>query len=121
MKMPIHVHNNAVADFLYIDDLARIVKWFIESKPKHQIYNVCSGQTDEYIQLANMISEVTHHNVDVTVNNKYIDKNYSGDNSLLLEELGNDFKFTPMQDALSSLYNWYEENQHLIDVSKFHF
>ena len=120
MKMPIHVHNNAIADFLYIDDLARIVHWFIENKPKRQTYNVCSGHAYEYIELAKMISEITNHSIDVTVNNQKADKNYSGDNSLLLEELG-DFEFTLMPKSLEYLYNWYESHQHIIDAREFHF
>ena len=120
MGIPIHVHNNAIVDFLYVDDLARVVQWVIDNQPKYQVYNVCSGHAYEYIELANMISKIANYKVDVTVNNKNVLKNYSGDNSLLLEELG-DFKFTPMRDALSSLYHWYEGNQYLIDASEFHF
>ncbi len=120
LGMPIHVHNNAIADFLYIDDLARIMLWFIQNEPKHQSYNVCSGKSYEYLELANMIKEIAKNNVDVTVNNKYINKNYSGNNSRLLEELGN-FEFTPMKTTLEKLYNWYQYNKHLIDATKFHF
>lgn len=120
MDRPINVHQNARADFLFIDDLVRIVQWFIENKPKYQAYNVCSGNTYEYVSLANLISEIAHNKVDVTVNNKEIQKEYSGDNSLLVEELG-DFEFTPIEQALELLYNWYKNNQQMIDVNKFHF
>ena len=120
MGRPINVHQNARADFLFIDDLVRIVQWFMENKPKYQAYNVCSGHTYEYVSLAYLISEIANNKVNVTVNNKEIQKEYSGDNSRLVEELG-DFKFTPIEQALELLYNWYKNNKQMIDVNKFHF
>lgn len=120
MGRPIKVHQNARADFLFIDDLVRIVQWFIENKPKYQTYNVCSGQTYEYVSLANLISKIAHNKADVTVNNNKIQKEYSGDNSRLVEELG-DFEFTPIEQALELLYIWYTNNKQMIDVNKFHF
>jgi len=118
--MPINVHHNSIADFLYIGDLARIVLWFIDNEPKCQSYNVCSGNSVEYIELANMINEIANHNADVTVNNRNIKKHYSGSNSRLLDEL-NGFEFTPLQQALKKMYGWYKQNKHLIDASQFHF
>ncbi|MBL4703699.1 MAG: NAD(P)-dependent oxidoreductase [Flavobacteriales bacterium] len=120
MGRSINVHQNARADFLFIDDLVRIVQWFIENKPKYQTYNVCSGNTYEYVSLANIISEIAHNKTDVAVNNIEIRKEYSGDNSRLVEELGG-FEFTPIEQALELLYNWYQNNKQIIDETKFHF
>jgi len=120
MDRPITVHQNARADFLFIDDLVSIVQWFMDNKPKYQTYNVCSGNTYEYVSLANIISEIAHNKTDVAVNNIEIRKEYSGDNSRLVEELGG-FEFTPIEQALELLYNWYQNNKQIIDETKFHF
>ena len=118
--MPVSVHNNARADFLFMDDLVRIVQWFITNKPKHQVYNVCSGTSFEYTEIANIVNEIANNNLDVVVNNKEIQKEYSGNNSLLVQELG-EFKFTPIRQSLQLLYSWYKNNKHIIDVAKFHY
>jgi GDP-L-fucose synthase len=117
---PLSVHNNARSDFLFVDDLVRIVQWFIDNKPRHQVYNVCSGITFEYVDIANKINEITHHRAGVVVNNSKVHKEYSGNNDLLFEEMGH-FEFTPIEQALELLYNWYQDNKHIIDVDKFHF
>lgn len=118
--MPISVHSNARADFLFINDLVKIVEWFIENKPRHQVYNVCSGTPFEYIDIANMINEIANTNLDVAVNNRKIVKDYSGSNLRLVEEMGG-FEFTPMEQALSLLYDWYKKNKQIIDEAEFHF
>ena len=120
MGQAIHVHNNAIVDYLYIDDLVSVVTWFIENTPRFQVYNVCTGIAKEHIAIADMISDLTQHRSSVVVNNKQIVKQYSGANGLLLNELG-DFEFTPMKQALTSLYSWYENNKNSIDVKQFHF
>lgn len=118
--MTISVHSNAKADFLFIDDLVKIVQWFIENKPQHHVYNVCSGTTYEYVDLAKRVSKIADTDLEVIVQNKQIQKHYSASNSLLMKEMGN-IEFTPMEVALKLLYKWYEENKHIIDVSQFHF
>ena len=45
---------------------------------------------------------------------------YSGDNSLLLSELNN-FKFTPIDEAIKALYDWYGANKHILEREKFHY
>ncbi len=118
--MPISVHSNARADFLFIGDLVKIVEWFIENKPRHQVYNVCSGTSFEYVEIANMINEIANTNLDVAVNNRKIVKDYSGSNLRLVEEMGG-FEFTPMEQALKLLYDWYKKNKQIIGEAEFHF
>ncbi len=119
MNQEINVHNNAMVDYLYIDDLVSIVCWFIDKFPKHQVYNVCSGTAEEHIAIAKMISDLTNQKSNVVVNNRDIVKHYSGSNELLLKEL--EFQFTPMKQALASLYSWYDNNKNSIDIGQFHF
>ena len=40
LDMPITIKQNSVLDYLYIDDLVKITKWFIENKPKNNVYNI---------------------------------------------------------------------------------
>jgi GDP-L-fucose synthase len=118
--LPINVENNARVDYLFVDDLASIVSWFMTNKPRHQVYNVCSGQAHEHVAIANMIAELTNQKSEVVVKNRNIVKNYSGTNNLLLSEIGQ-FNFTPIRQSLDILYGWYQLNNHTIDAEQFHF
>ena len=114
LDMPITINKNSAFDFLFIDDLIRIVKWFVNNQPLHHIYNVCSGNTYDFIDLARKIVEISGKKIGLFIKNEGQRKEYSGDNSLLLKELKN-FQFTPISDSMKRLYLWYERHRHLID------
>jgi len=116
---PIYIHKNSRVDFLYIDDLLKIVSWFIESNPNHHVYNVCSGQVYDFVTWAKGIISISGKKIDFNVNSHAIGE-YSGDNSILLKEMS-DFEFSSMEDSLRLLYQWYEKNKDMIDINQFHY
>jgi len=120
MNMPVKVHQNARVDFLYINDLVKIVKWFIEKEQKQQIYNVCSAKESEYSLIAQKVIDVSGKSLKRVIDNPECSRQYSGNNSLLLNEMGG-MAFTSMDEALKQLYAWYDVNQELIDVNQFHY
>lgn len=120
MGMPVRVHHNSKVDFLYIEDLSRIARWFIESQPQRQVYNVCRGQAYEFVELARMIKKLANDKLELDANHDEITKQYGGNNQLLLSEMG-EFDFTPIEQSLNNLLNWYQTNKHIIDVNQFHF
>lgn len=115
--VPITINRNSSYDFMYIDDLVKIVKWFIDNKPKSSVYNVCSGRTHNFSYLASKVAEISGKNIEVTVKSELPGKEYGGDNSLLMDEL-NGFEFSPIESSIDSLYRWYEANGHIIDPNE---
>jgi len=111
LNQPITINKNAFYDHLYIGDLIKITKWFIDNKPKKKVYNLCSGEIYDRKSLAKKIIKASGKNLKIIIKNKGIDKEYSGDNSLLLNEIKN-FKFTPIDDSIKDLYNWCDQNKH---------
>ncbi|MFH1362086.1 MAG: NAD(P)-dependent oxidoreductase, partial [bacterium] len=107
---PIIINQDKKYDFLYIDDLVRIVRWFIDNIPKHRVYNVCSGQTVSFKTIANKVIDVSGKKLDVIIKEPGLGLEYSGHNALLLKELKG-FKFTPFNQAIKSLYEWYQNNE----------
>ncbi len=102
------VHQNVNFDYLYIDDLCEITKWFINSKPIYNTYNVCTGNTIEIYSIAKMICEKLGIKSDIMLEKDGLNTEYSGDNSRLLKEIG-EFDFTPMSDALDKLIKYYKD------------
>lgn len=119
-NMLISIHQNAVFDFLYINDLVKIVKWFIDNEPQHKVYNVCSSKTYDYVTLARKIIDISQNNMKVVIKNEGCRTEYSGDNSRLLNEM-KVFEFTSMETSLEYMYEYYLNNKSEIDVSKFHY
>jgi len=119
LNLPIIIPKNKFFDFLYIDDLVKIVKWFINNTPIYKIYNVCSGEVFDFKTIAKKICEISGKTLDIIVK-EGTSIEYSGDNSLLLREIKN-VHFTPLAKGIKVLYQWYEKNKKLIDGTKFHY
>lgn len=110
--LPLVINQNRSYDFLYIDDLIKIIDWFIQETPKHKVYNVCSGKIYDFLTVANKINQISNKNLDISVKQSGMGIEYSGDNSLLMQEM-TDFQFTSIDDSIRDLYRWYEVNQHI--------
>jgi GDP-L-fucose synthase len=113
MDMPITMNQNRIFDHLYMGDLARIVTWCLEGQPRHNVYNVCSGVAFEFQDLARMILKSAHKDLEVRARLEGQGLEYSGDNSRLVAELGN-FRFTPIEEGIQSLYDWHAANPSMI-------
>jgi len=117
LDLPITINQNAFFDFLYVDDLVKIVRWFIDNKPKENIYNVCTGKVNDFKCIAEKIVKISGKKLDIVVKKEGLGKEYSGDNSLLLNELKT-FKFNPISNSIEDLYHWYSSNIQIIEKDK---
>jgi len=118
--LPILVRQNTVFDYLYVNDLVRIIKHFIENEPKHKFYNTGTGKGIELAVLAKIIKELTGTKLDIEIKNAEILKEYTCDNSLLLKEL-DAFQFTMMSEAVKKMMEWYRQNLSSINKSLLNF
>ena len=117
LNQPITINQNVFFDFMYVDDLIKIVKWFINNKPKKNVYNVCTGNINDFKTIAEKIIKISGKKLDIIIKTDSLGREYSGDNSLLLNELKG-FEFSLIDDAIKDLYNWYELNKHIIEKDK---
>lgn len=107
--LPMTLSQNARFDYLYVDDLCRIVEWFIEHEPKQKHYNVCTGQPIDLLSLAKMINEVSGYGREIKIAKDGWQPEYSGDNSRLLAEIG-DFQFTDKKASIEKMWNYYADH-----------
>lgn len=103
------VSKNTVFDYIYIDDLVKIVSFFIEHEPKAKFYNVGRGQCIELMELAKVVKELTKNPYDIQIKQSGMGKEYTCNNSILLNEIG-DFEFTPIKKAVQEMIDWYRDN-----------
>lgn len=116
--LPIVLKQDVAFDYLYIDDLVKITKWFIENNPRHKAYNVCTGQPVTLTQLAEIIARISGRKPQVSVAKEGMGSEYSADNSLLQTEMGG-YQFGDLENSISKLYRWYEQQE--IDVESLRF
>ena len=114
-NLPIVIANkNVVFSYLYANDFARVLSYFIENEARHKFYNVVPDETVDLLSIARMVNEISKSKLPIAVKNPGMGNEYSGGNSRLRLELP-DFKFTPIGQSLRELYAWHAQNKEAID------
>lgn len=113
----ITIQKNIYFDYLWVEDLCDIMRWFIENEPKYHHYNVCRGSKIDLYSLACMVREILNIDCDIVIGGAGWKPEYTGDNSRMLEEVG-DYKFTGFEDSIRQLCKFYKNNLDKIDESK---
>ncbi len=118
--LPIVLRQDVIFDYLYVNDLASITRWFIENDARHKAYNVCSGSPAALTELARIVADVSGSNPPVSVTTSGMGPEYTADNSCMRTEMGN-YQFWDMRRAISDLYSWYKRHESIIDAESLRF
>ena len=112
-NMPIIINQNVNFDYMYVDDLMKIIDWFIYDDPSYNIYNVCTGSVYDLKTIAEKIFAIAKKNTGIFISNLEMGNEYSGDNRRLMTEMGK-FEFESIDESIEKLYYWYLRNQHIV-------
>lgn len=106
---PISIRQDCLFDYLYVEDLAGVVRWFIENKPAYHDYNVVTGKPEYLSNIAKMIAEKTGNNKDIIIRQDGLNRAYTASNERLLREIG-PFNFTSLSEGIDRQIAWQEAN-----------
>lgn len=101
----IEINQNVVFDYLFVEDMQRIVEYFIHKQPVSNIINITPTDSISLLEIAKIVNKFGEKEVKITINNPILNNEYTGDNSRLLREIP-DFEFTTMADGLKKLYEY---------------
>jgi len=113
--LPLTVRRDCYFDFLSIDDLARIVIWFLEHTPRWHDYNICSGEDFLLTELAQKVRAVSGKDLPIELLRPERNLDYSAGNQRFLAEYDG-APLTQMDNALEMLYRYYTSIQETIDL-----
>lgn len=102
----ISINRDMEFDYLYINDLCRIMVWFIEHTPRYHDYNVCTGHSVRLSEIANIIGERCGRGFPVCILSEGQKLPYTADNARLLAEMG-EFVFTSLLIGIDQLWEYY--------------
>ncbi|SVC79920.1 uncharacterized protein METZ01_LOCUS332774, partial [marine metagenome] len=114
LKLPIIINQNAIYDYLYINDFYQVVEFFVKNNAKYKTYNVTPSEPIDLLSVAKLVNSSGNFQSDIRLMNKGIGVDYTGDNSRLLSEV-KDFKVTSYADAIAKLYDYYKGNISILD------
>lgn len=115
--LPIRIKQDVVFDYLYIDDLIPTVKYVIEHNMKHHDYNVTPTESISLSQIAHVINEVSDKKSSVSIANKGLNFQYTGDNTKIRSEISN-ISFTSYKDGIALLHDYYKSIIHQLDIKE---
>ena len=99
----IEIKQNCYFDYLFYEDMQRIVQYFINNKPvDDNIINITPTRSVSLYEIAQIVSK---GRVEIKINNPIMTNAYTGDNSRLLENI-NGFEFTPVEVGLQKLFEY---------------
>jgi nucleoside-diphosphate-sugar epimerase len=109
LRLPIVINKNVYFDYIYIDDLVKIIDWFIHHEPREKIYNTTTGKKVDLVTLANLVNEVSDFKSEIKVLNNGLNNEYTSNNYRLMKELSN-FKFTSHKNAIIKMREYFYNN-----------
>jgi len=114
LHLPIIINKNVYFDYIYIDDLIKMIDWFIVHEPKDKIYNATTGNKIDLLTLANLINEVSDFKSETEVLNEGFNNEYTSKNERILREIP-DFKFTTHKNAIIKMREYFSYNINSLD------
>ena len=115
LHLPITINKNVYFDYIYIDDLVRMIDFFMHNDTKEKIYNVTTGKKVDLITLAQYVNDVSDFQSEIHVMNEGLNNEYTSNNERILKELGN-FQFTSHKNAIAKMRRYFQENLDKLDI-----
>lgn len=102
---PIEINQNCVFDYLWVEDMEKIVEYFIEHNPVDKIINITPTESISLLEIANIVNEISGNTQKITIKNAVMNNEYTGSNKLLISNI-KEFEFTSIKDGLRKLYEY---------------
>jgi GDP-L-fucose synthase len=114
LGFPITLRQNRRFSYLWVGDLAEIVRRVLGGGLRRGVFNATPGETVELLDVAKRVRARARRPVELRVAHPGLGIEYTGDSTRLRAALP-DLRFTSLDDAIDALWNWYEERRSLID------
>lgn len=113
LGLPITIKQNRKFDYVYINDLVRVIERCLREEVPCRSYNVTPECAVELKTLAQMVVQVSGRDVPILIKAPGMGPEYSGDNARLRETFPG-IEMTPLDKSLAELYAWYQAREHTI-------
>ena len=105
-KEDIIINQNVIFDYLFIEDLNKIVKHFIEFNwDKQNIINITPSKSISLLEIAHIVNKISDYKANIIIKNEALNFEYTGDNSQLLKYIPH-FDFTSYEVGILKLFNF---------------
>lgn len=99
----IEINQNVVFDYLFVEDMEKIVEYFVSHFPTDKVINITPTNSISLLEIAKIVNSFGKKKVDIRIKNEILNNEYTGDNTLLLKNYP-ELQFTDIKDGLKKLY-----------------
>lgn len=107
LNKPINIKKNIFFDYLYINDLVKIVDYFIENKVQHKFYNIGRGFSMDIKSIAHLIIKLSSKNIPLNIGSKDLNNEYTCDVSRLKSTIKK-LEYTDFPASIKEMINYYQ-------------
>jgi len=96
-------------DFVYVEDVARIIEKVLNIDKEFEVFNVGTGSPTSVLQIADILRDISSKDIEIIFKPRRagdITHSYA-DNSKLLKAIGK-FSFTPLREGLRRTFEWFK-------------
>lgn len=114
LGLPIKIKQDVIFDYLYIKDLIPIIKFFLKNQKVSGDFNISTSESISLSQIVEQINKNSKKPSKVTIINKKLNYQYTGDNQKLKKTILS-LKITSYKDSIKDFYNYFEKNIETLD------
>ena len=114
LKLPIAIKQDVIFDYLYIKDLAPIVKHFLTNSAQYSNYNIAPDKSISLTQIITLINQSSEYQSEINVQEAGFNFEYTADNSRLRKEIPG-LEFTSYTQGVKDLFKYYQSIEAEID------
>lgn len=96
----ITINQNCYFDYIQVLDLAKVIRCMIENRLEYHDYNVCSANPISLREIAERINHQMGKKMNINILHDGLNKEYTADNTRLVNEFGNMFTFTSLDEGI---------------------
>lgn len=110
-KRPITIRQDCYYDYLYIDDFAKFVDYFINNDLNYHDYNACSGKRIKLSEIAQIVNRQLDANQKIEIALPGFHQEYTASNERILEECRmSPEELLEIDTGIARLIAWEREN-----------
>lgn len=116
-NLPFSIRQNVYFDYLWVGDFVRMLDFFLQNTPRHHSYNLVSGQRISLLEICDIVNKISGKNMPVYVCREGLANEYTASNARFMAEC-RDFHYTPIEQSIEAVYEWYVDHEDMIDIYK---
>lgn len=110
--IPLAIRQNVYFDYLWVEDFCRMIEDVLEKELFYHTYNVGAGIRISLEEICQIVSRVSGRQLPIFVCRDGLGNEYTASNERFLKEFP-EFRFTDIEKAVKSLYEWYQNNENI--------